>query len=336
MALRSPAAPVWVPRTPTPHYTTKHGAAYVGDALELLALLPDKSVNLILTSPPFALQRRKAYGNEPAEGYVAWFMRFAWEMKRVLRDDGSLVIDIGGSWTKGEPTRSIYHFELLVALVRQLGFALAEEFYWCNTAKLPSPAEWVTVQRIRVKDAVNCVWWLSPTGRPKADNKRVLKPYSASMISLLENGYRSKMRPSGHDISSKFSRRHAGAIPPNLLQLANTESNSRYQRLCRESGITVHPARFPAALPSFFVRFLTDADDVVCDPFAGSNVTGEVAEVLGRRWLAFDLVEEYVQGSRFRFVDESLDPSDSVAPVELLVPRSRAPVSPKVSRAARP
>jgi DNA modification methylase len=303
---------------PEPTYKTSHGAAYVGDALDLLRALPEKSINLVLTSPPFALQRKKDYGNEPADGYVAWFMRFAWEMKRVLRDDGSLVIDIGGAWTKGQPVRSIYHFELLVALVRQLGFSLAEEFFWWNTAKLPSPAEWVTVRRIRVKDAVNCVWWLSPTGRPKADNRRVLKPYSPSMVTLLENGYKAKLRPSGHDISEKFSRRHEGAIPPNLLQIANTDSNSRYQRLCRESGMKVHPARFPVALPMFFVKFLTDAGDIVCDPFAGSNVTGEAAEALGRRWLAFDLVEEYVQGSRFRFDDGTPSSEQaSVAPTDL-------------------
>lgn len=92
-----------------------------------------------------------------------------------------------------------------------------------------------------------------------------------------------------------------GAIPSNLLQISNTESNSRYQKLCREAGLPIHPARFPAALPEFFVKFLTDEEDLVFDPFAGSNVTGEVCERLRRRWISVELREEYLAGSRFRF-----------------------------------
>jgi len=316
-----------------PVYTTALGGAYVGDALDLIRRLPEKSVNLIITSPPFALQRKKEYGNESADDYVAWFIRFAWEFKRVLTDDGSLVIDIGGSWIKGSPVRSVYHFELVVALVRQLGFYLAEEFFWVNTAKLPSPAEWVTVRRVRVKDAVNCVWWMSPKPHPKANNRNVLKPYSPSMLTLFETGYKAKLRPSGHDISTNFSQRNDGAIPPNLLSFANTESNSRYQRLCRQSGITVHPARYPISLPTFFIKFLTDSNDIVLDPFAGSNVTGEAAEQLGRRWLAFDLVDEYIQGSRFRF-DDAVLTAKSRAPTGLLRTQRAVPAAPpKLPRA---
>lgn len=319
--------------TITPSYTTKFGAAYGGDALDLLRLMPEKSVDLIMTSPPFALQRKKEYGNESADDYVAWFLRFAWEFKRVLKDNGSLVVDIGGSWIKGQPVRSVYHFELVVALVRQLGFYLAEEFFWVNTAKLPSPAEWVTVRRVRVKDAVNCVWWLSPKPNPKANNRNVLKPYSASMLTLLEKGYKAKLRPSGHDISDNFSQRHEGAIPPNLLSFANTESNSRYQRMCRQEGLRVHPARFPAGLPAFFLKFLTESGDIVLDPFAGSNVTGEVAERMERRWLAIDLVDEYVHSSRFRFEPNALDPAESKAPTDLFEPRPPQPTELRVRRA---
>lgn len=295
----------------SPYYSTEIGRAYVGNSLDLLGSLPEKSVNLIMTSPPFALQRKKEYGNVVASEYVAWFSEFAREFYRVLTDDGSLVIDLGGSWVKGQPTRSLYHFELVVELCKHLfptdpskHFYLAEEFFWYNPAKLPSPAEWVTVRRIRAKDAVNMVWWLSKTPEPKADNRKVLQPYSVSMQQLLKNGYRAKLRPSGHDISANFSKDNGGAIPSNLLQIANTESNSRYQQLCRKSGIVVHPARFPAGLPEFFVKFLTEEGDLVLDPFAGSNVTGEVCQRLQRSWIAIELVEEYLAGSRFRF-DES-------------------------------
>lgn len=270
--------------------------------------LPNSSVNLVMTSPPFALQRKKQYGNVDASGYVAWFSNFAQQFYRLLTDDGSLVIDLGGSWVKGQPTRNLYHFELVIELCRQLfseqperHFFLAEEFFWYNPPRLPSPAEWVNVRRIRVKDAVNMVWWLSKTPFPKANNRNVLQPYSDSMQNLLKNGYRAKMRPSGHDISTNFSKDNGGAIPSNLLQISNTESNSRYQKLCREAGLPIHPARYPAGLPEFFIKFLTNEGDLVLDPFAGSNVTGEVCERAGRRWIGIELVEDYLKGSRFRF-----------------------------------
>lgn len=254
-----------------------------------------------MTSPPFALQRKKEYGNVDAEDYVSWFMPFAIQFRRILKDHGSLVIDIGGSWVKGQPTRSLYHLELLVALCKKAEFHLAQEFFWYNPARLPTPAEWVTVRRVRVKDAINHVWWLSKTPTPKADNRKILKPYSDSMQQLLKNGYKPKLRPSGHNISDKFEKNNGGAIPPNLISIANTESNSHYLTACRDAGIKPHPARYPAALPELFIRFLTDESDIVLDPFAGSNVTGEVCERLRRKWIAFELVEDYLKGSHFRF-----------------------------------
>jgi site-specific DNA-methyltransferase (cytosine-N4-specific) len=220
-----------------------------------------------------------------------------------LKPKGSLVIDIGGSWNSGEPTRSLYHYELLLELCRIPGhkFYLAQEIFWYNPSRLPTPAEWVTERRERVKDAVNCIWWLTKDPHPKADNRKVLQPYSESMQELLRRGYKAKLRPSGHDISTKFSRDNNGSIPPNLLTFANTESNSRYLRACRETGIAPHPARYPAGVPEFFIKFLTDERDLVLDPFAGSNVTGEVCEKLGRRWIAIELIDEYLEGSRYRF-----------------------------------
>ncbi len=288
-----------------PYYQTQWGAAFLGDSLKLMQRIPDHAVNLVMTSPPFALKRKKEYGNVHAREYVDWFLPFAEQMKRIVADDGSIVIDIGGTWVKGQPTRSLYHFKLVVALVEELGLHLSQEFYWYNPAKLPSPAEWVTVRRIRVKDAVNTVWWLSKTPFPKASNRNILKPYSESMKALLQNGYRAKKRPSGHDISENFSQDNGGAIPPNLIELANTDSNSSYLQACREHGIKPHPARFPHGLPEFFIKFLTEPGDLVVDPFAGSVVTGDVCETLGRRWLAFEIEAKYLEASKFRFPELS-------------------------------
>ncbi len=230
-------------------HATDLGTIYQGNSLAYLHNYAEKeSVNLIMTSPPFGLIRKKAYGNEDADAYCDWFRPFAEGFKRVLKKDGSLVIDVGGAWKPGTPTRSLYHYKLLVMLCEEYGFHLAQEHYWWNPSKLPSPAEWVNIRRVRVKDAINCVWWLSKTPFPKASNRRVLAPYSGSMRSLLKNGYKAKMRPSGHDISTKFSIDNGGAVPPNLLAIANTESNGAYQDYCRDNEIGIHPARFPSLL----------------------------------------------------------------------------------------
>lgn len=289
----------------TPFYKTNLGAAYCGDSRDLSRELPDSSVNLIVTSPPYALHFKKEYGNVEKSEYVAWFLDFAREFRRILADDGSLVIDIGGSYEAGTPTRSLYQFRLLIALCDDLGFHLAQEFFWYNPAKLPAPAEWVNVRKIRVRDSVEYVWWLSKTPFPKADNQKVLKPYSKDMLRLIRRGYTAKRRPSGHNITSKFQNDRGGSIPPNLLELGNNSSNSRYLKACEEAGIKPHPARFPQQLPRFFIDFLTDPGDVVVDPFAGSNTTGAVAEKAGRRWLAFELEKAYLEGSKFLF--EALD-----------------------------
>ncbi|AFY49466.1 DNA modification methylase [Nostoc sp. PCC 7524] len=285
----------------TPYYTQQHGQAYLGNSLEIISSITDNSINLIITSPPFALTRKKEYGNESSDKYIEWFLPFAYEFKRVLAENGSFVLDLGGAYLPGNPVRSIYQYELLIKLCKEVGFFLAQEFYHYNPARLPTPAEWVTIRRVRVKDAVNTVWWLSKTPHPKANNRKVLKPYSQSMEKLLKNGYKAKIRPSGHDISDKFQKDNQGAIPPNLIELANTESNSAYLRRCKAAGIKPHPARFPQGFAEFFIKFLTDEGDLVLDPFAGSNTTGFVAETLQRRWISLEINEDYVLGSRYRF-----------------------------------
>jgi DNA modification methylase len=284
-----------------PAYTTRLGRAFHGDSLDILRRLPARSVSLVLTSPPFALRRQKAYGNVTHEEYVEWFWPFAVEIHRVLRDDGSFVFELGGAWNSGSGTRSLYQYQLILRLAEL--FHLAQEFYWYNPSKLPTPAEWVTIRRTRVKDAVNMLWWLSKSREPRADNRRVLRPYSRSMQRLLRDGYKAERRPSQHDIGPHFRRDNGGAIPPNILTVPNTRSSDEYIKRCRAAGLPVHPARFPREVPEFFVRFLTEPKDTVLDPFAGSNVTGAAAEELGRKWVSVEVNGDYVAGSQLRFAD---------------------------------
>jgi DNA modification methylase len=289
-----------------PLYYTAKGQAYVGNSLQLLAELPDASIDLVITSPPFALQRQKTYGNVEEAKYVEWIKPFGQEVFRILKESGSLVLDLGGAYRSGIPSRSLYNFRVLLAFCDELGFHLAEDFYWFNPAKLPSPIEWVNKRKIRAKDSVNTVWWFSKTNTPKADVRKVLAPYSDRMKKLIENPevfYTPKKRPSGHDIGANFGKNNGGAIPSNLLSIPNTDSNSSYLRLCKEFGYERHPARFPSELPAFFIKMLTDEDDVVLDIFGGSNTTGFTAENLKRRWLTFEINRAYLASSALRFLE---------------------------------
>ena len=305
-----------------PTYFTARGAAYCGDSLGLLQGLEDNSVNLVLTSPPFALLRPKEYGNKSEADYVDWLTQFARIVYQKLRADGSFVLDLGGAYQRGVPVRSLYNFRILLRLCDDLGFHLAEDFYWFNPSKLPSPIEWVNKRKLRAKDAVNTVWWFSKTEWPKANVSNVLGEYSDRMKKLLSNPdayYTPKERPSGHDIGSAFARDNGGSIPSNLLQIANSEASGPYLSGCKRLGLKGHPARFPAKLPEFFIRFLTDPNDLVVDIFGGSNTTGQVAESEGRRWLTFELKKQYLATSAFRFFPKGSSDSDLQAVYERIL-----------------
>jgi len=303
-------------------YATKYGKMYCGKAEDVLEKWPISHykgmVQMIFTSPPFPLNRKKKYGNLKGDQYIEWIASFGPVLKEFLTEDGSIVIELGNAWVQGKPIMSTLPLKALLAFQEAAGLNLCQEFIVYNPAKLPTPAQWVNVERIRVKDAFTRVWWMSAAEKPKANNKKVLTKYSNSMKDLLKRGtYNSGRRPSEHKIGEKsFLKDHGGAIPPNVLvssieemlpdlievlPIANTASNDPYQVYCREQGIPLHPARMPARLVEFFMDFLTDTDDIVLDPFSGSNTTGFVAEKMKRRWIGIEAKPEYIKASNLRF-----------------------------------
>lgn len=290
---------------PRPVYTTALGTQFCGDSRALLRQLPADSVDLIVTSPPFALLRKKPYGNQTQGEYSTWLAEFGKLAKRVLRDTGSLVMEVGGAYKPGRPVRSLHNYRVLLEFCDVLGYELAEEFFWHNPSRLPSPVEWVNKRKIRAKDAVSPIWWFSKTDNPKADIRRVRVDYSPRMRELLLDPgafYKPAVRPSAHRLGTAFGKDNGGAIPSNLLRIPNTQSTSHYLRTCRLLGEKAHPARFPAELPRFFIRYLTEPGDTVLDIFSGSNTTGRVAEDEGRRWISFELEPAYVRLSAIRFM----------------------------------
>lgn len=262
-------------------------------------------VQMIFTSPPFPLNRKKRYGNKTGDEYLEWIESFAKPLGDLLTDDGSLVIEVGNSWEPGEPVMSTLALKALLAVLEAGEFHLCQQFVVHNPARLPSPAQWVNVKRVRVKDAYTHVWWMSRTAHPKANNKNVLVEYSKAMRKLLDTQkYNGGTRPSQHNIGEEsFLTDHGGAIPSNVLTISNTRSTDPYRQYCTEQELRIHPARMQPELAEFFIRFLTDKNDLVLDPFAGSNTTGAMAEELERRWLGVELDEEYIKGSKGRFLD---------------------------------
>lgn len=312
-------------------YETALGKYYTGKAEDLLTSdlteLRNK-VQLILTSPPFPLNKKKKYGNLQGEEYKNWFINLAEIFSNLLTDDGSIVIELGNSWEPGLPVQSLLHLESLLGFVKnpKVNLRLCQEFVCYNPSRLPSPAQWVTVNRIRTIDSFTHVWWMSKSDYPKANNRKVLRPYSKSMKLLLKKQkYNKGVRPSEHNISEKgFLKNNKGSImhnlieieqidekrnirlPKNVFSIANTNSNDFFLRTCKERGITPHPARMPLELSNFFIEFLTDPGDIVLDPFAGSNTTGFCAEKLSRSWISIEAKEDYGEQSIIRFEDPSI------------------------------
>ena len=314
------------PMKPTPSsmiseaYSTALGSMYVGRIEEVFQTKPIKSVlgkvSLVMTSPPFPLLKKKSYGNSTGQEYLDWLKSLAPALTQLLADDGSIVIEIGNAWEPGVPEMSTLPLEALLAFKRAADLHLCQHIICHNPARLPSPAAWVNVDRVRLKDSFTHVWWLSKTPRPKANNRNVLLPYGKDMQALLRTGkYNAGRRPSGHVVSETgFLTNHGGAIAPSVLEVgddarlpeavlkySNTSWDAAYRTYCETRGIPAHPARMQASLVAFFVEFLTDKGDLVFDPFGGSNTTGSTAELLGRRWLSVEASEVYAEGSRGRF-----------------------------------
>ncbi|MCL2014767.1 MAG: site-specific DNA-methyltransferase [Defluviitaleaceae bacterium] len=312
---------------PKPLYQTKYGKYYIEDCENILKK-HQKKVQLILTSPPFPLNNKKKYGNLSGEEYLQWFSGLAEIFANVLAPNGSIVIELGNAWEKERPVQSLLTLQSLLAFVsnENADLRLCQEFICHNPARLPSPAQWVTRERIRAIDSFTHVWWMSNSDRPKADNRRILRPYSKSMQQLLKKQqFNAGKRPSEHVISEEgFLKDNGGSIARNVLELeqidenknlrlpfsmlsiANTKSSDFFMRTCQQRNITPHPARMPLELANFFIEFLTDPGDLVLDPFAGSNTTGFCAELSKRKWISIDNNREYGKQSKIRFEDPNL------------------------------
>ena len=220
-------------------YNTEYGICINENCEKVISkyLMPnyENQIQLIFTSPPFPLNRAKNYGNLTGQDYKDWLCNIGVKLLPLLKDNGSIVIEVGNAWNAGEPTFSTLPIETLLEFKTTCNLFLCQEFVYYNPARLPSPIEWVNKKRIRVKDSFTRIWWLSKTPNPFADNSAVQVDYSDQMLKLLRTGkYNSGKRPSEHKISkTAFSINNGGAIPSNVIIASNTESKSKYLEKCK-------------------------------------------------------------------------------------------------------
>lgn len=269
----------------------------VGRCEEVMKTFPSKSIDFVFTSPPYADKR--SYGIENAKvnpnDFVDWFKPMAREIKRVLKKDGSFVLNICDKVVEGE--QHLYVFELVLFLCKKMGFKLVRDYIWHNPATPPNIFS--TGKYGRTKKSHEYCFWFSLGDDWTFNLDPIRKPYSKDMQKYLDgNGTGSRddnQRPSTHNFNCGVKwKDNGGSDPGSIIEIANTSSNDIFAKLCKERGIS-HPARFPAQLAEFFILAGTNENDVVLDPFSGSGTTCVVAAKNNRRWIGIDANAQYCE-----------------------------------------
>jgi DNA modification methylase len=252
----------------------------LGNCLERLASSPEQSVNLIVTSPPYADSRKNTYGGIHPDHYVEWFLPISAQLFRVLKDDGSFILNIKEKAMNGE--RHTYVLELILALKKQ-GWFWTEEYIWHK--KNCSPGKWPN----RFRDAWERCLQFNKQKKFKMNQEAVMVPTGEwAKTRLNKLGENDKIRFNSQ-VGSGFGKNIANwvgrdlAYPSNVLHLAT------------ECGNKNHSAAFPKSLPAWFIKLFSDPGDLVLDPFVGSGTTCIVAYELQRNYLGIELKEEYYQ-----------------------------------------
>ena len=251
-----------------------------GDCLEKLKEVPNSSVDLIITSPPYADQRKNTYGGIKPEKYVSWFLPITAELFRVLKNDGTFILNIKEKVQNGE--RSTYVLELILEMKRQ-GWLWTEEFIWHK--KNCYPGKWPN----RFRDA-----WERLLQFNKA---KKFNMYQEAVMVLMGDWAKNRLKNlsevdrirDNSKVGSGFGKNISNwlerdmAYPTNVLHLAT------------ECGNKNHSAAFPESLPEWFIKLFTQEYDTVLDPFMGSGTTVFVANRMNRHAIGIDIVDEYCE-----------------------------------------
>lgn len=261
-----------------------------GDCRDLLPQLPDECIDLIVTSPPYADQRRHVYGGVPPDEYVEWFLPISAELKRVLKPTGSFVLNIKERVVNGE--RHTYVIELMILRMREQGWLWTEEYIWHK--KNTYPGKWPN----RFRDAWERCLHFTKQKQFKMFQEAVMVPMGDWRHERLRKLSENDLRRDVSRVGSGFGKRVANwigrewAYPTNVLHMA-TECYNRN-----------HAATFPVDLPAWFIKLFTEPGDIVLDPFMGSGTTAVACVRLGRKYIGFELNPQYVQVAQQRLDKE--------------------------------
>lgn len=290
-------------------YSTMLGKCVNQDCTKMLAEMPDESIDLIVTAPPFHT-RNITEGKDACTQYLTWLTDILRQAGEKLKEEGSMVVVMPSAFCEGRPVQSLYLYEFILMMCNDLDFKLVQTFYWENTSMRTRYPEWVNKRKIRCKNTVSTILWFSKSDFPKANTKNVLKPYSKKHTTWMKRQTKFpvdvEVRPTGGAVYPKeWAVNNGGAIPGTLLSCSNSDGCSNYIKMCAKLNIPACQNRFPKKIVEFFVKMLTEEGDLVVDIFGGSNTTGEIAEILNRKWLTCELEQSYVAASALRFLTSS-------------------------------
>lgn len=288
-------------------FSTALGVAVWGDCREVFDTL-DAPLMLCVTSPPYPVAKGRAYSAPDEAAYIDFIVRSLEPIVRHMAPEGSICLNISNDiFRRGTPARSMYCEELLLALRDRLGLSLMDRLIWSNPSKAPGPVQWASVHRVQLNVAYEPIYWLAIDPlRVKADNRRVLEPHSERHLRLIAQG--GERRDAAYTDGAyrvhpgRFGKRTHGRIPRNILTHGHRCADAdAYRRDARRLGLPVHGAMQPLSIPDFLIRFLSEAGDVVVDPFGGRATTAMAAERLGRRWIVAERAIDYLRAGAERF-----------------------------------
>lgn len=283
-------------------FETDAGMAIAAQVEDAAGVILPGSVDLLFTSPPFPLLSGKEYGTTSTAEWLEWMIGLCRDWYDLLAPTGSMVMELNDVHYRGMPVQSQYIERLGIALEDQLGMFRPGRLLWEHPGR-KGPLMWCGIRRVRLHPTAAPLLWMAKRPDPKADNRRVLRPYvDRTRERYIGQAQKPVERPSGLKLGAhSWSKDNGGAVPGNVIRSGNASANDAYARACRAAGLKAHPARMPPKVAEFVINYLTEPGDLVADPFFGSGTTGEVAERLGRRWIGIERALSYLNTAIFRF-----------------------------------
>ncbi|MGE8066158.1 DNA methyltransferase [Pseudomonas sp. NPDC089569] len=268
-------------------------------------------VTLCLTSPPYPLAKSRRYGNPDEREIVNFILETLTPIIENLTEDGSLCINTSQDvFMPGSPARSTYIERLILAICDTFNLSLMERAIWSNPSKAPGPVQWASKSRQQLNVGYEPILIFAKNPHlVKADNRRVLEPHTDRHLKLIANG--GERREASYSDGAyrlrvgSFGGETAGRIPKNVITRGHRCAYGlQYQKAATALGLPVHGAGQPLSIADFLIRFLSDEQDLVVDPFGGRMMTGLAAEMLNRTWMCGELNLQYVRGGAELFRDK--------------------------------